>query len=424
MSNFETPNNMGPLYTSTYDFYSHYIPPLNPYVWTDTIPLQVTYMTHKSLMAANQRKINYEIVYLSDPSPSFKEILEVCEIHDPKMMIVRSMPLDTYRSSENSVRSKYQLRTLVSRTSLNFSFISVHFREIQHMYAYSLSNSGDGRFDKLLTLSITHTEDIGLVNKIVAPELRHVDVYSCGQVGTLSIPDTAKLETIRIDSKLKIDVTTPYKDLTTFQMYGAASADFSVFDFLEARPKIRDLILAVNALTAPQIEKLNKDLVLGVYVTDANLELYINKFARLLVLGLHNRHQKAVVRDKLYCNFNIYSRQDVWGGLYKAKKWKSVTVRKEIIKTSTSEFTWPGYPTFFRERVITQWDKTVLIKGTCTNIDTIATLVENIKTVVPDLSNVNIEIVGGCLNENSLRLVLSHLNIDTITYKQIPQIIY
>lgn len=421
----EYPNDMGPLFANTYEYYARYMPPIHNWAWTDNIQASVAYMSYAALRE-HQTKLKLGIIYLSDAAPSFNHIIEICRMYNPSTLIVTSMPDVQFKAGRDNMLN-VNLRTIVSRANVNFMFLANVFPDLRRIYAYALTtvqSPGPAEFPKLQVLSAVHMQSSNILNMIVAPKLQSLDMYSVQDGdGTAPVNIPSSVAILRIDARVKIADNLTKNEFKLLQYYGACN-NLNVDRINEMKPF--DLILAENSLTVKQIKELYKDMrSLGVYVNDKNLNDYIEKFKKVLTIyGAVNKHQKVTIRrSHMYCNFNIFSRMNVWENVFKAQQWEYIQISKEIVKTNDLENVWPSYPSFNRSRMIRWRDNTLFINSTCNNIETLYALVEKIKEHI-EFNALEIHIRGACLNENTLRMALAHIYTGKIKFQQSPDFLY
>lgn len=422
---------MGPLFENTYEYYNKFLPPIHNWSWTDNIQSSVAYMSYETLRQ-HQTKLKLKIIYLSDADPTFYQIMEVCRMYNPRALILTSMPDATYvPSSGTNLTMNINLRTLVSRGNVNLFFIATVFPDIKHIYTYSLQSNTSGdpvTLKRLELFSAAHVNHIGVLNLITAPQMTSLDIYSVafgdGESRVVKIPSSVLY--LRLDANVNIDGDLKNNKFKLLQFYGKRSSgeDLNVIELNRMSPM--DLIIPVNGLNSSDIDRLYKTMrSLGVYVTDDNISKYMEKFPHVLnIYGVENKHQKATIRDsRLYCNFNIFSRLNVWSIVYKSNTWKSVQISKEVIKTNNRENLWPSYVSFNRNRLIRLEGQTLFITSTCHNMEGVYAMVKKVRDVV-DIKTLNIHLRGTCMNENTLKMALSSIFMGKLIFHQSEQIVY
>lgn len=429
----EYPNNMGPLFANTYEYYSKFLPPIHNWSWTDSIQSSVAYMSYETLRQ-HQTKLKLKIIYLSDSDPSFYQIIEVCRMYNPRVLILTSMPDATFVPSNSSnLMMNIELKTLVSRGNVNLFFIAAVFPDIKHIYTYSLQTNASAdpvTLKRLELFSAAHVNHVTVLNLITAPNLTSLDMYSVtfgdNESRVVKIPSSVLY--LRTDANVQIDGDLKNNKFILLQYYGKqrSNNDLSVNELNRMSPI--DLIIPENGLSSNDIDRLYKTMrSLGVYVTDENISKYMEKFPHVLsIYGAENKHQKATIRggSNLYCNFNIFSRLDVWSNVYKSQTWKNVHISRELIKTSNREKLWPSYPSFNRNRVIRlDNNETLFITSTCHNMEGIYELVKKVRNIV-DIKTLDIHLRGTCMNENTLKMALSSIFMGKLIFRQSEQIIY
>lgn len=421
----EYPNDMGPLFANTYEYFGKFIPPIHNWSWTDNIQNSVAYMSYETLRQ-HQTKLKLKIIYLSDSNPTFHQIIEVCRMYNPRELIITSMPESNFVDSNNNIN--VGLQTIVSRGNINLRFLATVFPDVRHIYSYSfgLNERPDpATFKRLELLSASHVSNPRVLDLITAPKLKCLDMYSvaAGDEETVSLTIPSTVRYLRIDAKVKINDNLEKNKFDLLQYYGACN-NLNFKRVNEMAPT--DLILGENSLSSEQINELYKTMrALGVYANDKNVAKYIDKFSNVLsIYGSINKHQKATIRGThLYCNFNIFSRLDVWENVFKSRTWKYIQISKEIVKTNNRENIWPSYPSFNRGRVIRWRNDTLFINTTCHNMESVYALVKKIKDVI-DFGTLDIHIRGACMNENTLRMALAGIFMGKIKFQQSPQILY
>lgn len=199
-------NNRGPLFKFSYENIANSIKPINKWDWhSSSVPNNVHYMTTRR--ALREKKVviaNIKTLYLSDVSVHINVVRKIATMHSLRHIIVRmlhgrveddlfNVPIDDINNKQKST-----LETLVvdntNQTTEYFTgeqleTLSVAFPALLNLYIYALGaadvsvNNNYGMLRSFITFGQLHTfsvcilHDAKLLNFLLAPSVKSIDVY-------------------------------------------------------------------------------------------------------------------------------------------------------------------------------------------------------------------------------------------------------
>lgn len=362
---YEITNNRGPLFSKADKFYKKFVPNINAWEWTQTIPSSVFHIKYDNVKYISQDGNTINTVHVSDDKLHIRQLKHIVNVLKPRMLIVNDIILEPSSSSATMAVTDTNnneddgggggglfvgvIKLVVLKNFLDASVVNLiarYFPHLKELYFNGLYGeiSQMVYFSHLKTLSIVQTSYANLL-KITAHELTDLDVYHVIDLPPVPLPDAASenaniirtkdvtvitrasgtLQSLRIDSNLLWGLGLMGK-LQRFQCFGRvqyADPPSPSPSVVASLFKATDLILPPNVFGVSDLAKCrSSSTMLGIYNNDKHLldhllsdggggggergGHYVSIAKSLKIYNVASPHETILVRNNaLYSNINF-----------------------------------------------------------------------------------------------------------------------